>query len=334
MHVSIPPVTLARDDNTTRCCSLFEKAPKGFCKMNASKLIPLLPVIAGIMWGSVGVFVRFLTAGGLDNGTIVCTRMLVSAIVLGLFMLVKNRELFKFPKKAIPMLLIGAIIGSAYMNVMYNIAILQLHLALSSVLLGMFALWAIFLGCIFFKEKLTVRKIVCVVLALFGVLLVSGALEQTDISHVSLFGVAIGLTAALMYAINGVTTRVMGNWGMDALTINFYYFLIAAISLLPLCHWDQVVAYVAASPASSIAWLVSQSLVCAIIPYVLFTIALNNMDIGIASTLELIEPAAGMVFGFVLFGENPTVLMVIGVAVVIFALSMTYRSPRKTSPEE
>ena len=226
---------------------------------------------------------------------------------------------------------IGSIIGSAYMNVMYNIAILHLHLALSSVLLGMFALWAIFLGRIFFKEKITTRKIVCVCLALFGVVLVSGALEQTDLQSISLFGIAVGLTAALMYAINGVTTRVMGNWGMDALTINFWYFLIAAISLLPLCHWDQVAAYVAASPAPNIAWLISQSLVCAIIPYVLFTIALNNMDIGLASTLELIEPAAGMVFGLVLFGEIPTPLMVVGVVVVIVALAMTFRSPQRTS---
>ena len=299
--------------------------------MNVSKLIPMLPILAGIMWGSVGVFVRFLTAGGLDNGTIVCTRMLVSAFVLGLFILVKDRALFRFPKKALPMLLIGAIIGSAYMNVMYNIAILQLHLALSSVLLGMFALWAIFLGALFFKEKITKRKVFCVCVALFGVVLVSGTLEQTNISNVTLLGVLIGLTAALMYAINGVTTRVMGNWGMSALTINFWYFLIAAVSLLPFCHWDQVADFVAASPLTSIAWLISQSLACAIVPYVLFTIALNNMDIGLASTLELIEPAAGMIFGFLLFGENPTVLMIIGVIVVIFALAMTYRSPRKTN---
>lgn len=282
------------------------------------------------MWGSVGVFVRFLTAGGLDNGTIVCTRMFVSAIVLGLFMVIKNKLLFKIPKKSIPMLLIGGVLGSAYMNVMYNMAILRVHLALSSVLLGMFALWAIFLGRLFFKEKITRRKIVCVCLALFGVLLVSGALEQTDLRSVSIIGVIVGLTAALMYAINGVTTRVMGNWGMDALTINFWYFLLAAISLLPFCHWNQVSAFVAASPASSIIWLISQSLVCAIIPYVLFTIALNNMDLAFASTLELIEPAAGMAFGYFLFGEIPTVLMIVGVAVVIIALAMTYRSPRRT----
>lgn len=299
--------------------------------MNVSKLVPLLAIFAGIMWGSVGVFVRFLTAGGLDNGTIVCTRMFVSAFVMGLFMLIKDRSLFRFPKKAIPVMLIGSIIGSAYMNVMYNISILQLHLALSSVLLGMFALWAIFLGAFFFKEKITKRKNFCVCIALFGVLLVSGALEQTDISNVTLAGVAIGLTAALMYAINGVTTRVMGNWGMSALTINFWYFLIAAASLLPFCHWDQVANFVAASPLTSIAWLISQSLVCAIIPYVLFTIALNNMDIGLASTLELIEPAAGMTFGFLLFGETPSLLMMAGVVVVIIALAMTYRSPRKTN---
>ena len=302
--------------------------------MKGSIFIPLLPILAGIMWGSVGVFVRFLTIGGLDNGTIVCTRMLVSSLVLGLFMLAKDRSLFRIPKKSLPVLLIGGIIGSAYMNVMYNIAILHLHLALSSVLLGMFALWAIFLGGIFFKEKITKRKIICVCLALFGVLLVSGALEHTDISDVSCFGVLVGLTAALMYAINGVTTRVMGNWGMSALTINFWYFLLAAISLLPFCHWDQVTAYVIASPISGIMWLVSQSLVCAIIPYVLFTIALNRMDIGFASTLELIEPAAGMVFGYVLFGENPTALMMLGVAVVIVALAMTYITPHKTTNAE
>ena len=58
-------------------------------------------------------------------------------------------------------------------------------------------------------------------LALFGVVLVSGVLEQSDLQSVSLFGVAIGLTAALMYAINGVTTRVMGNWGMDALSMTY-----------------------------------------------------------------------------------------------------------------
>ena len=305
------------------------KVEKTILKSNTSKFIPMLPILAGIMWGAVGVFVRILAKGGLDNGTIVCTRMLVSAFILGVFILVRNRSLFRIPAKSIPMLLIGAIIGSAYMNVMYNIAIIRLHLALSSVLLGMFAVWAIFLGSFFFKEKISKRKIICVCLALFGVLLVSGALEQVDIRAISLGGVAIGLTAALMYAINGVTTRVMGDWGMDALTINFWYFLIAAISLLPFCHWDQVIGYIAMSPIASTSWLVSQSLVCAIIPYVLFTVALKNMDIGMASTLELIEPAAGMFFGFILFNEKPTVLMVVGVVVVIFALAMTYRSPRK-----
>lgn len=296
-------------------------------------LIPLLPVLAGIMWGSIGVFVRTLDAGGLDNGTIVCTRMMVSALIMAFFILMTDRHAFAVPKKAIPLLLVGAIVGSSYMNVVYNIAIMELHLALSSVLIGLFALWAIFLGRIFFGEPLTARKLICVAVALFGVVLVSGLLEQGDVGTLSLFGLFMGFMTGIMYAINGLTTRYMTDWGMKASTINFWYFAIGAVSLLPLCHWDQVATFVGASPLQGVAWLVGQSLVCAILPYVLFTVALRNMDMGIASTLELIEPATAMFLGFVLFGEVPTPLMVVGVVLVIVAIAASFRNPASVKPE-
>ena len=296
--------------------------------MGGSKLVYFLPVIAGIMWGSVGVFVRFLDAGGLDSGTIVCTRMLVSALLMGVFMLVTDRESLKIPPKCIPLLILGGIIGSAYMNVVYNLAIMNLYLALASVLIGLFAIWAIFLGRIFFGERITLRKIVCVALALGGVVLVSGAIERADLSSLSLFGLAMGILTGLMYAFNGVATRMLSDRGLKATTINFWYFLLGAISLLPLCNWGQVGAYVAADALPAVFWLIGQSICCAIVPYVLFTIALSKMQMGLASTLELAEPAAGMVFGLILFGEMPTPLMVVGVVIVIVAIAMTFRTPK------
>lgn len=296
--------------------------------MNGTRLVYFLPVIAGIMWGSVGVFVRFLDAGGLDSGTIVCTRMLVSALIMGAFMLVTDRASLKIPLKSVPLLLLGGVVGSSYMNVVYNLAIMNLYLALASVLIGLFAIWAIFLGRIFFGERITVRKIVCVVMALAGVVLVSGAIEQADLASLSLFGVAMGFLTGLMYAVNGVATRMLTDRGLKATTINFWYFLFGAISLLPLCNWGQVGAYVAADAAPAVFWLVGQSVCCAIVPYVLFTIALGRMQIGLASTLELVEPAAGLVFGLLIFGEIPTPLMVVGVIVVIVAIAMTFRTPR------
>ena len=297
--------------------------------MDKTKLVYFLPVIAGICWGSVGVFVRFLSAGGLDNYTIVCTRMIVSTIILALFILVTNRENFKIPKKAIPVLIVGAVVGSSYMNVVYNVAILHLHLALSSVLIGLFALWALFLGRIFFGEKITRYKVVCIIVALVGVVLVTGALEKTDFGTLSLYGLFMGIMCGIMYAVNGVTTRVLSDWGMKASTINFWYFFIGAISLLPLCNWGQVATYLSNEPVTGTLWLIGQSFVCMIFPYVIFTIALRNMEIAVAGTLELVEPAAALMWGLVLFGEVPTPLMVVGVVVVIVAIAATMRTPNK-----
>ena len=121
---------------------------------------------------------------------------------------------------------------------------------------------------------------------------------------------------------------MLSDRGLKATTINFWYFLLGAISLLPLCNWGQVGAYVAADALPAVFWLIGQSICCAIVPYVLFTIALSKMQMGLASTLELAEPAAGMVFGLILFGEMPTPLMVVGVVIVIVAIAMTFRTPK------
>ena len=184
------------------------------------------------------------------------------------------------------------------------------------------------LASVAFLPDMPVFAIFIVIIAIAGVVLVSGFFENTDMGALSLFGVAMGVLCGIMYAVCGVATRILGDRGMDPFVMNFYFFLFGSISVLPLCHWDQVATFVSAAPLQGIGWLVSQSLVCAILPYVLFTIAISHMDLGIASTLELVEPAWAMFMGFLLYGENPTVLMVIGVIVVIIAVAMSFRNPK------
>lgn len=277
------------------------------------------------MWGSVGVFVRTLSNHGLSNGTIVFLRMLVSAIFLALFILLTDAKRFKVPFRLMPILIIGGVIGSSYMNVVFNVAVQELQLSFASVLLGLFALWAIFFGKALFNEPITARKMVCVVIAIFGVVLVSGVLEQhPNVTHLSAFAIFMGLLSGAMYAINGVTNRYLAEKGLAASTINFWYFLFGSISLIPVFDPQQMISYVSSDPAGSSAWLIGQALICALAPYVLFTLALRYIDLGIASTLELVEPIAAMLFGLILFHETPSLLNVIGMALVVTAIATTF----------
>lgn len=293
------------------------------------QLLLLLPILAGIMWGSVGVFVRILSNQGLSNGTIVFMRMSVSALFLALFILATDIKRFKVPLRLVPVLAIGGIVGSAYMNVVFNIAVKELQLSLASVLLGLFALWAIFFGRLFFKEPITLRKMVCVGVAIFGVVLVSGALEQSNMAHLSIFAVFMGFLSGVMYAISGVANRYLTERGLKASAINFWYFLFGALSLIPLFSFHEVATYVSADPLGSTVWLIGQALICGLAPYVLFTLALKHLDLGIASTLELMEPIAAMFFGLVVFHEVPSLLKVIGMVLVVTAIAVTFFTPKK-----
>lgn len=51
-------------------------------------LILLLPVVAGVFWGSAGVFVRELSTFGMDRYTILSTRMIVAVafMLIGLLL--------------------------------------------------------------------------------------------------------------------------------------------------------------------------------------------------------------------------------------------------------
>ena len=46
------------------------------------KALYLMPVLAGIFWGSVGIFVRILTDFGMDKYTVLGSRMAVAVVIL------------------------------------------------------------------------------------------------------------------------------------------------------------------------------------------------------------------------------------------------------------
>jgi len=63
------------------------------------KLILILPVLTGIMWGSVGTFIRKLTEFGVDIFTILAVRTLIAILLLMAALLLFNRELLKIKLK-------------------------------------------------------------------------------------------------------------------------------------------------------------------------------------------------------------------------------------------
>lgn len=287
------------------------------------KMLLALPILAGVLWGSVGVFVRVLSDFGLNNPTILSARVLIAAIILFVGLLIYDRSILKIRFKDLWLFVASGLLGMVGLNLCYNESISQLSLSLAAVLLSMAPLFTIIIAAFLFKEKITVKKIGCMVLAIIGCVLVSGLLEsQTGVGW-GAAGIIAGALAALFFALYGVFSKLAMNKGYKALTVTFYSLLVATIALIPFTDWAMLGSFVSTSYVQNTAFLVLHSLCTSVLPYVLFTIVLNYVETGITSLLAAAsEPAAAMVFGALFFAEVPTVLSFVGLLVTITALTL------------
>ena len=293
-------------------------------------MIILFPTLAGIMWGATGVFSRVLNAYEMNNATILETRMFLGTLILAAGCLLLNPSLLKIRWKDWWIFVCGGILGNFGLSYFYTEAINQLSMAFAAVLLCTFPIFVMLLSAVLFHERITLRKVGCMILAFTGCLLVSGLLESglsaggTSSGNLperfSCFGIFIGLLAAFCYALYSIFSKAAKGRGYSSITITFYFMALITLVLAPMTDWKLILSYVEEAPAANGLFLLGHSLCAAVLPYVIYTFSLAYMDAGKASILASSEPAAAMVFGFLLFSEVPSVLMVLGMGLTVGAI--------------
>lgn len=87
------------------------------------------------------------------------------------------------------------------------------------------------LSPLLFREKLTGKKLLCAVLAILGMILVSGVTEQHDLPAGHLRGIACGLGAACLYAAVVILNKKIV--GVNAYEKTIVELLAAALTMLP-----------------------------------------------------------------------------------------------------
>ena len=99
------------------------------------KFAPILILIAGVLWGSMGLFVRTLNAQGLASMEIVGLRATVTVVALFLFLLLFDRKLFKICWKDLWCFLGTGICSIVFFNFCYFKAITLTSLSVAAILL-------------------------------------------------------------------------------------------------------------------------------------------------------------------------------------------------------
>lgn len=288
------------------------------------KIYLLLPALAGLMFGSTGFFVRNLTENGIDPTTLLFLRFSIATVIMFICVILTDKSLFKIKKEYLPYFLIAAI-SILGINLCYNGSINTIQLSLAAILLSTSPIFVIIGAYFTLAEKITLKKLGAMLLAIIGCILVSGLLEK-GIGSVSLIGIAGGVGAAIFCAIYTLDSTKVINKGCHTYSILFFSLIIIVALLPPFTDFGQINSYISINPLSNIVFLILHSFVSFALPYICLTTALNYVESGTASILLAgCEPIAALILGIVFYFEIPTVLMLCGLVIVIVALVILCR---------
>ena len=277
-------------------------------------------LLAGILWGTMGLFVRGLNADNLNAMKIVEIRVFFATLILGLFLLLYNKKLFVIRLKDIWCFIGTGICSLTFFNFCYFQTILNTSMSVAAILLYTAPVIVVVLSALLFHEKITGRKILAMFIAFAGCVFVTGVFSSGGmVLHPK--GLLIGLGAGLGYALYSIFSRYALMRGYHTLTISLYTFVFALLSTMVLQPPGEIIRQIlSGNTANDLLLAVGIAIVATVLPYMFYTWGLQGVENGKASIMASIEPVVATVLGIIVYGERLTWDGMIGVALVLVAI--------------
>ena len=275
---------------------------------------PALILLAGVFWGSMGIFVRRLSVYGFSSLQIVTIRMTLAALVFCGVLAVREPAGFKIRARDLPLFL-GLGFGSVlFFTVCYFTAISIMSLSTAAILLYTSPIWIMLMSVLFFHERLTRRKLLALALAFGGCVLVSGVSGERLTPAGLLTGLGAGLGYGLYSILGAVALRRYSPY-----TVTAYTFALAAAGAWLICRPAQMLACFAAAENRGTLLLLCclTALVTAVIPFLAYTLGLRTVEASRAGILATVEPMVATLFGVLVFSEPLTVLSGLGILLIL-----------------
>lgn len=286
--------------------------------MDPRRLSAVYVAIGASLWGIIGIFTRSLYAYGLSPLQMTFARCLITVIAMTIVILVMDRKLFRIDIKDLWMFIGTGLLSIVFFNVMYFTTQQMVSLSTAGVLLYTAPCFVMVMSMILFKEKLTNRKLIALVLAFIGCIFTAG-IWTGDMN----IGIVYGILAGFGYALYSI----FGKYALrkySLVTVLFYTFLVASLCLLPFSDVSSIAS--ACADTDVLLHILGLGIVSTLLPYYFYTEGLKGMDAGKASIIAFIEPMVATVVSIAI-GDAFGIMNVIGIALILGSVVMLNIDP-------
>ncbi len=294
---------------------------------------------AGVLWATMGLFVRPVGALGFSPLQISAMRLFAAVLIFAAIITVKDPRAWRIGKRDLPVLLALGVCSVSFFTACYYTAIQAMSLSAAAILLYTSPIWVMIMSIVFFHEKPTARKGIALVLAFAGCVLVSGLGGS-----VSMVGILAGLGSGFGYALYSILGTIALR-RLPSLTVTAYAMIFAFVATLALCDVGDLfqkigTAQTVASGTSNlpaalaisvnaiaeygaaalVVFMLVMGLVTAAAPYLLYTFGLKLSSASHAAIVATIEPIVASLISVFVLGEPLGATAVIGIVCVLGAI--------------
>lgn len=290
--------------------------------MNKS-FIPKLQLISSmVIFGTIGIFVRYIP---LSSGIIAFVRGVIGA-ALSLAVVLIRKE--KLPSDVIVRKLPFLFFSGAAMG--FNWILLfeayRYTTVATATLCYYFApIFVIIASPMVLKERITAKKVVCVLVALCGMVFVSGVAESGIPSIDEALGIILGIGAALLYC-----TVVLINKKLSEISPNHkttVQLAVSAVVVLPYIMLTEDVSSIEIT-LPGVLMLITVGVIHTGFAYNMYFGSIHNLKTQTVAIFSYIDPVVAIILSAVILKEQLTLFSVLG-AILILGSALVSELPEK-----
>jgi len=266
-----------------------------------------LPLLAIIFWGVSFIATKYLL-DELTPETIISMRLILATILLLAIALVQKRD-FTINFKSHAYILILALIAVSHLWI--QVTGLKFTTASNTGwIIGTAPIFMALLGLIFFKEKLNTIKVFGILIATFGLLLLVGKGNLTNIDLIQNKGDLLVLSSAFTWGIYSMVNKKISLNYSPLMTI-LYLFIMMAVIIIPFTVNNSSTKSVI--NLSGVGWIaiLFLGLLCSGAAYVIWAYALREMESAKVGAYLYFEPFVTVIAAWVFLKEDITLLMIL-----------------------
>lgn len=285
--------------------------------MNQAAVAKFKVFASMFIFGTIGVFVRYIP---LPSEMIAFARGVIGSIFLLLVVLIRGGKLNwpQIQKNLLWLILSGTALGFNW--ILFFEAQRFTSVAIGTLCYYMAPIFIIIVSPFLLKERLTLKKTVCVVLALVGMICISGVADEGIPSGRELKGILFGLSAAVLYASIVLMNKQIN--GISAYDRTILQLVISAITLIPYILFKTDLSAIDLT-GYALPMLILVGVVHTGMAYYLYFGSMEHIAGQTAAVISYVDPAVAVLASILVLGEPMNLIEALGAVLIIGAALMS-----------